>query len=209
MAAVERRDPAHVRAARAPFIVYLALTALIAAPITMAGLAMAPAGANPDLFVLIVPLQAGNDAMALIVFIGGFAAATGMVVAVAVSLSTMVSNDLIAPILLRNGALARGADMGRLLLFVRRAVIVAIILAAYVYYLFIDKADALAAIGLVACAVMAQFAPALIGGVYWSGAHRQGAQAGLLAGGVIWAYTLFLPSYLGAYGLAAAGLPAR
>lgn len=205
VAVVECRDPAHVRAARAPFIVYLALTALIAAPITMAGLAMAPAGANPDLFVLTVPLQAGNDAIALIAFMGGFAAATGMVVAVAVSLSTMVSNDLIAPILLRNGALARGADMGRLLLFVRRAVIVAIILAAYVYYLVIDKAGALAAIGLVAFAAMAQFAPALIGGVYWSGAHRQGAQAGLLAGGVIWAYTLFLPSYLGASGLAAAG----
>lgn len=203
---VECRDPAHVRAARAPFIAYLALTAAIAVPITLAGLAMAPPGANPDMFVLNVPLLTGNEAMALVAFIGGFAAATGMVVVVAVSLSTMVSNDLIAPILLRHGALASGADMGRLLLFVRRAVIVAIILAAYVYFRVIDKAGTLASIGLVAFAAIAQFAPALIGGVYWPSAHRQGAQAGLLGGALVWGYTLFLPSYLGAHGIAGAGL---
>ena len=41
---------------------------------------------------------------------------------------------------------------------------------------------------------MAQFAPALLGGMYWKGGTRDGALAGLLAGFGLWVYTLMLPS---------------
>ena len=43
---------------------------------------------------------------------------------------------------------------------------------------------------------MAQFSPALIGGLYWRGGSKQGVYAGLLAGFGMWAYTLLLPTVL-------------
>src|SRR5699024_12598871 len=41
---------------------------------------------------------------------------------------------------------------------------------------------------------VAQFAPGLIGGLYWQGASRQGVKAGLWVGFIIWIYTLLLPT---------------
>src|SRR5690625_5600175 len=41
---------------------------------------------------------------------------------------------------------------------------------------------------------VAQFAPGLIGGLYWQGASRQGVGAGLWVGFIVWVYTLLLPT---------------
>jgi len=49
-------------------------------------------------------------------------------------------------------------------------------------------------IGLISFAAVAQFAPALLGGMFWKGGTRNGALAGLAAGAALWAYTLMLPS---------------
>src|SRR5690606_32943732 len=48
--------------------------------------------------------------------------------------------------------------------------------------------------GLLAFAAVAQFAPALIGGLYWRGASRAGALTGIAIGGALWVYTLMLPT---------------
>lgn len=47
---------------------------------------------------------------------------------------------------------------------------------------------------MISFAAVAQFAPAVLGGMYWKGGTRNGALAGLLAGFVWWTYTLMLPS---------------
>lgn len=203
---LEAVRPEHVRQARWPFTAYLAATALIVAPITYAGLALAPPGANADLLVVSLPLAAGAEWLALIAFVGGFSAATSMAIAATVALSIMVSNDLIAPFLLSGGRIAPGADMGRLLLLARRATILGIMLAAYAYSRAVEQSATLAAIGLLAFAAVIQFAPALIGGLYWPKGNARGARAGLAAGMAFWIYTLFAPSYLGQDGIAALGL---
>ena len=41
---------------------------------------------------------------------------------------------------------------------------------------------------------VAQFAPVVLGGIFWKGATRRGAIAGLLAGFAVWFYTLLLPA---------------
>ncbi|WP_274607593.1 histidine kinase dimerization/phospho-acceptor domain-containing protein, partial [Thiococcus pfennigii] len=134
--------------------------------------------------------------LALLVFVGGLSAATGMVIVETIALSTMVSNDLILPLLLRR---ARGrsppADLGRRLLAIRRGAIVAILLLGYLYYRFAGEAYALVSIGLISFVAVAQFAPAVIGGLYWRGGTREGALAGLSAGFLVWVYTLLLPSF--------------
>ena len=130
-------------------------------------------------------------------FIGGLSAATGMVIVETVALSTMVCNDLVMPLLLRLGALRRGAseDLSRMLLAIRRGAIVVVLLLGYAYFRFAGEAYALVAIGLISFAAVAQFAPAMLGALYWRHGTRAGAIAGLAAGFAIWTYTLLLPSF--------------
>ncbi len=191
---VENVDERHVRRAAWAFPAYLLAINVFVLPIALGGLLyFGPGRADAETFVLTLPLAAGAEALALLAFIGGLSAATGMVIVEAIAVSTMVCNDLLLPWLLRHRALA-GREMTGLLLGIRRAVIVALLLLGYVYYRVAGEAYALVSIGLISFAAVAQFAPALLGGMYWKGGTRAGALAGLAAGAALWAYTLMLPS---------------
>jgi Na+/proline symporter/nitrogen-specific signal transduction histidine kinase len=191
---VENVDERHVKRAAWAFPAYLLLINLFVLPIALGGLLYFGAGqANPETFVLSLPLAAGAPTLALVVFIGGLAAATGMVIVEAIAVSTMVCNDLVLPLLLRRKAFA-ARELTRVLLGIRRAVIVALLMLGYVYFRVAGEAYALVSIGLISFAAVAQFAPALLGGMYWKGGTKAGALAGLAAGAGLWVYTLLLPS---------------
>ncbi len=190
---VENVDEGHIRRAAWAFPAYLLLINLFVLPIAAGGLLYFGAAANAETFVLSLPLAAGLPWLALAAFIGGLSAATGMVIVEAIAVSTMVCNDLVLPGLLRSRRLA-GRDLSRLLLAVRRGVIVALLLLGWLYFRIAGEAYALVSIGLISFAAVAQFAPALLGGMYWKGGTRAGALAGLGAGALLWAYTLLLPS---------------
>jgi signal transduction histidine kinase len=134
--------------------------------------------------------------LALFAFIGGLSAATGMVIVETIAVSTMVCNELVMPLLLRTRHFRSeaGHDLTRLLLLIRRAAILGVLVLGYVYFHLAGEAYALVSIGLISFAAVAQFAPAVLGGLYWKGATRRGALVGLLAGFVMWCYTLMLPS---------------
>ena len=136
-----------------------------------------------------------RDRLALAAYLGGFSAATGMVIVASIALATMVSNDLVMPVILRlrGGAMGEGA-IERQVLWVRRGSILALALMGFAYHRAVWGHGSLAEYGLLAFAAVAQFAPALIGGLYWRGGSRQGAWAGTLIGALAWAYTLFIPS---------------
>ncbi|MGE0358525.1 MAG: ATP-binding protein [Burkholderiales bacterium] len=152
---------------------------------------------DADTFVLTLPMAQKAEGLALLVFIGGLSAATGMVIVETIALSTMICNDLVMPVLLRIRAirLTEQRDLSSLLLDIRRAAIVALLMGGYFYYLLAGEAYALVSIGLISFAAVAQFAPAVIGGLYWRGGTRIGALAGLLAGFSVWTYTLLLPAF--------------
>jgi len=190
---VENVDERHIRRAAWAFPAYLLLINLFVLPIAVGGLLFLGPGANAESFVLSLPLAAGLPWLALAAFIGGLSAATGMVIVEAIAVSTMVCNDLVLPGLLRSRRLA-GRDLSRLLLAVRRGVIVALLLLGWLYFRIAGEAYALVSIGLISFAAVAQFAPALLGGMYWKGGTRAGALAGLAAGAALWTYTLMLPS---------------
>lgn len=195
---VENVDERHIRRAAWAFPAYLLAINLFVLPIALGGL-MAGRGADPETFVLSLPLAAGQQALALAAFIGGLSAATGMVIVEAIAVATMVCNDLVLPLLLRlRRFTARAAggmqEMAGLLLAVRRGVIALLLLLGYVYFRIAGEAYALVSIGLISFAAVAQFAPALLGGMYWTGGTRAGALAGLVAGFALWIYTLMLPS---------------
>jgi Na+/proline symporter/nitrogen-specific signal transduction histidine kinase len=194
---VENVDERHLKRAAWAFPLYLLLINLFVLPIALAGLLRFGAGANTEGFVLTLPLAAGQHALALLAFVGGLSAATGMVIVEAIAVSTMVCNDLVMPMLLRTRRFraAAGSDLTGFLLAIRRAAIVAILLLGYLYYRLAGEAYALVGIGLISFAAVAQFAPAMLGGMYWKGGTRAGALAGLGAGFAVWVYTLLLPSF--------------
>ena len=108
----------------------------------------------------------------------------------------MVCNDLVMPGLLRRWRYrAPSMDLSVILLLVRRGAIFVVLMLGYSYFRLAGEAYALVAIGLISFAAVAQFAPAMIGGMYWRGGTRGGALAGLSAGFLVWIYTLLLPSF--------------
>ncbi len=196
---VENVDERHLATASWLFPLYLFGMCLFVMPIAIAGLKFLPAGANPDLYVLTLPLSLQREDLALLAFLGGFSSATSMVIVAAIAVSTMVSNHIVVPIalyMLRGGQEVSG-DVRKLLLVSRRASIAAVLGLGFLYFEASGGSDALAAIGLIAFAGVAQFMPSLVGGIFWRGATRTGALAGLLIGFALWAYTLFLPSFGG------------
>lgn len=195
---VENVNPGHVRKAAWLFPLYLILINIFVLPIAISGLLQFPeGGVDADTFVLTVSMVNEQEGLALFAYIGGLSAATGMLIVATIALSTMVCNDLVVPVLLRvRWFQSRFAgDLSAFLLFVRRSAILLVLLLAYTYMRLIGESYALVTIGLVSFAAAAQFAPALMGGIFWKGATRAGAMTGLTLGTLVWLYTLVLPSF--------------
>ncbi|WP_088348211.1 MULTISPECIES: hybrid sensor histidine kinase/response regulator [Rhodomicrobium] len=196
VAMVENESPGHMRSSRWLYPVYLAAFSLFMVPIAVAGIVTFGGEVSPDTFMINLPIHAQSRAMTLLSFIGGFSAATGMVIVSVVALSTMLCNDVVVPAIMRAGyrGFVLGGDVGSRLLMIRRIAVVAVLLLAYAAHRLIDQNYPLTLIGLVSFVAIAQIGPAFIGGLYWRRANRYGAAAGICIGLAVWAYTLLFPS---------------
>ena len=193
VAVVEHGHAASLPTARWLFPTYLLVINLFVVPIAAAGLLLLGSQFNPDLYVLRLPLEHGATWLSAFVFLGGLSAATSMVVVACMALSGMIGNELLMPYLLRHQVVRRG-EMGPLVVFVRRAAVVLILMAAYAYERIVSGILPLASIGLISFCAVANFAPGLVLGLYWRRAHRWGVVAGLAGGFVVWLYALLLPT---------------
>ena len=192
---VENRDDKQLAVASWAFPSYLLAMCLFIVPIAMFGLSELPPSANPDLFVLTVPLSQGHDGLALLAFLGGFSSATAMVIVAALAVSTMISNHIILPFWFWVSGMSVSAsdDLRRVTLIGRRICIALIIMLGYFYFRLTGGGDSLAAIGLIAFLGVSQVMPALVGGLFWRYATKAGALAGTLTGMLIWGFTSLLP----------------
>ncbi|SMO66335.1 ATP-binding protein [Paracoccus laeviglucosivorans] len=199
---VEASDDDRLRHAGWAFPLYLFVMTFLVLPIAVVGRDMMPASANPDLYVLELPLSQGQDALAGLAFIGGFSSAMSMVVVSAIAVSTMMANHWLVPVWLwlRGGFHARplpGAgreDLRAMMLNARRLAILAIIGGGWAYHQMSGGTSALAVMGIVAFSGMAQVLPAMVAGLCWRGATRRGAMAGIALGAAVWFSLIFLPS---------------
>jgi Na+/proline symporter/signal transduction histidine kinase/CheY-like chemotaxis protein len=194
---VENRGEAELRTATWVFPLYLVAINLFVLPIAFAGLSLVGTGTSSDLYVLSLPLFSGHDLLAMAAFIGGLSAATAMVIVESVALSIMISNDLVIPLFVRRllkTSTSQTEDWSTLILNVRRGAIFILLFIAFLYYRESTNSARLSSIGLMSFAAIAQFAPALVGGLIWRGANGRGAALGMVAGILVWGYTLLLPS---------------
>jgi len=211
VAVIENVDEKHIARAVWLFPLYMLLINLFVLPIAFGGLLhFGGTQVDADTFVLTLPLAHHREGLALLVFLGGLSAATGMVIVETIALSTMVCNDLVMPVLLRltRYNFREREDFPGLLLDIRRGAIITILMLGYLYFVMAGDAFALVSTGLISFAAAAQFGPALLGGLYWKGATRAGALAGLTGGFAVWLYTSLLPA-VAKSGWAATDLLAR
>ncbi len=195
VAFVENVSHHHLRHARRWFSLYLFLVTIVVIPIAIGGMQLFPnALTSADSFVLLIPAQSGWDTLSVLVFIGGFSAATSMIIIATLALSTMISNDVIMPGLLRSSnKQVQPHDYSLLILLVRRSMIILVMALSYVYYRMFARNYELAETGLLAFALVIQLAPAVVGGLYWRRGNAWGVYLGLGTGFVLWFYTLMLP----------------
>jgi len=192
---VEAGKEEHILTAMRVAPIYLLLINLFVVPIAFAGLILSP-DSNSDFQVLSLPLLSGNGLLAMFVFLGGFSAATSMILVSTTALSTMMSNYVFIPLILKSKKeeAAERTDYHNILLFWRRISIVIIMLLAFSYFKFLTSKESLVSIGIISFIAVAQLAPAFFGGLYWKRANNKAATAAIISGLSIWFLFLVLPN---------------
>lgn len=195
VAVVENSSVNDIKTARWMFPVYLIAINIMVQPIAIGGKILLGLD-HPDTayFSLLIPMQQGLDWFALLVYLGGISAATSMVIIATVTLSTMMSNELILPVAFRLRLIAStDKNLNRSVLWVRRFGIIFISMGAYGYFRNFTSTGILVSIGMPALIAASQFAPAMVLGLGWSALNKRGAILGLSAGFFTWFYTLVFP----------------
>lgn len=195
VAIIDNLSLGHLRTARWLFPLYLTIISAVIPVIAIAGKAIF-AGANiePDSYVLSLAVFSESVLLQVIVFVGGLSAATAMIIVATLTLSTMLTNDVILPrILAFTGNTDDKQDVSSKIRLIRRVVIAFILLMAFLYHQQMTSSRSLHSIGLIAFSLVIQLMPAIVGGLYWKRAHAHGVYAGLMVGLVIWVLWLVLP----------------
>ena len=188
----ENTNESHIKTATWVFPLYLLLINIFVIPIALGGKILLPSNIDPDSYVLAMPLINGSEGLALFTFIGGFSAATGMIIVSTTALSLIATNNIFVPLLLKR--VDNKQLYASLPLRSRRLAVFIILFLAYIYYKVVADQFSIVSIGLISFAAMIQFLPAIVGALFWKDANKKGVLAGLIAGFIIWGYTLVVPT---------------
>ncbi|MCU0338490.1 MAG: ATP-binding protein [Spirosomaceae bacterium] len=196
VAIVENTRENHLRKAIWLFPLYLLAINLFVIPIAFGGYLTFGDSVKADHYVLALPIYFKQEGLALLTYLGGFSAATSMIIVECTALTIMVSNNLVLPLLVGSPKWLNkfGGDMGQWIINMRRVSVALLLLLAYFYYKFVSDRYSLVSVGMVSFAAVAQLAPAVFGGLFWKQGAAKGTFWGLIAGWAVWFYTLIVPS---------------
>ena len=185
----------HIKTTRWAFPIYLAIIATVIPVIAAVGQhVFRGTGIEPDSYVLSLAIFSDSLLLQILVFIGGLSAATAMIIVATLTLSTMLTNDIVLPRMFAAGLSTRSRNYVRRIRVTRRIIIGVILLLAFIYHQQMTNSRSLHSIGLIAFSLVIQLMPAIIGALYWKRAHAQGVYAGLLVGLITWVLWLVLPA---------------
>ncbi len=194
VAIVDNLSLDHIKTARWLFPLYILIMAIVIPVIATAG-SQLYAGSNvaPDAYVLSIAVDSGSLILQALVFLGGLSAATAMIIVATLTLSTMLTNDVVLPRIFANSKHQKHKDYGARIRLIRRLIIGLILFMAFVYQQQMTGSRSLSSIGLIAFSLVIQLLPAIVGGVYWKRGHAHGVYAGLLLGLTCWVLWLVMP----------------
>lgn len=193
---VDNAKPGDLETARWLAPLYLLAMAVFIVPIALIGAPMFSAnGFDPDTLTMQLPLQIDSNTAVLLVFIGGLSATTAMIIVATLTLSTMWSNEVIMPLVLKRDVrqIVNQQQYHRRIITIRRISVGVILGLSFFYYQFLTQRIALHGIGLIAFSLVIQVLPAIVGGLYWRRGHASGVYGGLLAGFLCWLLFLLMP----------------
>ncbi len=194
VAVVENDNERHLKKAIWLFPLYLLLFNVFVIFIAWAGNIKLPSNVNHDYYSLLLPLQQGNQALGLMVFIGGFSAVISMIVVSTLALSTMVSNNIIIPYgFIKKLVEGDSENNAKNIKNIRRISIFMLIILAYFFYVEFSTELSLFSIGLISFVIISQLAPSFFLGLFWRRGTARAAIVGILVGLAIVSYTLLLP----------------
>lgn len=198
MSIVENNREKHIRTAIWLFPLYLLLFNLFVYPIAWGGnILFEGKNVNPDMFSLLIPQLFDNTIMTVMVFLGGFSAAISMIVVSSITLSTMLSNNLLIPYGVL-GSLQKDnqESNSERIVNIRRIGIFLLIILAFIYYRYFIMDFSLVSVGMISFVIVAQLGPAFFGAIFWKRGSLNGAVAGIVVGMLICFYTIMLPFLL-------------
>lgn len=192
---VECDDSLDIKRTRWIFPSYLLLAGLFVMPLALAGKLLLDPSISGDDYVISLPFTLGYDALAYFGFLGAVSAATGMVIVAALTISIMVSNEWVVPVLLRTGTIEQRSfsRFSSSILNIRRVVILILMGLAWAFYSLVHDNNSLANMGKISFGVFVQILPSLIGAIYWKHGNKKGVYLGLFSGLFIWFYSLGRP----------------
>jgi Na+/proline symporter/signal transduction histidine kinase len=196
---VENNREKHLKTAIWLFPLYLLIFNLFVFPIAWGGnVLFEGAFVNADAYSLLIPQLFNNQWLTVMVFLGGFSAAISMIVVSSISLSTMLSNNLLIPYTFLGKLKAEEQVVNnKTIVNIRKISIFSLIICAYFIYHLFGLDYSLVSIGLVSFVIIAQLAPAFFGALFWRRGSRLGAIWGIILGFIICFYTLLIPYALG------------
>ena len=190
---VENSSEKHISTVIWVLPLYLFLITFFTIPIAMSGSLLSPDAQLLDFYVLTIPMEQNAAVISMIAFIGGFSASTSMIMITSMTMAIMISNYLLLPIIELYKPLS---FLKKRILFLRWCIVSLFISFGYMFYILVSKDNLIVNIGLISFTAILQFAPIIIGGLFWKGADKKGALWGLVFGFGIWFFTLIIPQFV-------------
>jgi PAS domain S-box-containing protein len=184
----ENINPKALRPASWGLPLFLLLMSLSVPPILWAGIYL-ELEVPPEFYALGIGMALNSEILVIMAFVGGLAAASGVIIVTTLATAAMFLNHVVLP----SYTPGPKQDFYQWLLWVRRCLIGAILLGAYAFYRIMGADIHITLLGILAFVAAMQFSPGVLGVLYWPKANRWGLISGLGVGILVWAYTLLLP----------------
>ncbi|SKB74942.1 Na+/proline symporter [Soonwooa buanensis] len=198
---VENRQEKHLKTALWFLPLYLLVFNLFVFPIAWGGRVLFDGQTvNPEFYSILIPLHFGKEWISVLVFLGGLSSSISMIIISALSLSIMLSNNLIIPF----GWIGKfkenqASENTRSITNIRKISIFILVVISFIFYRYFILDNSLFSVGLISFVLIAQLAPAFFGAIFWKRGSSKAVIIGLIAGLIICYFGLILPQYYFSY----------
>ena len=196
-AIIENRKEKHIKTAIWLFPLYLLIFNFFVFPIAWGGkILFFGQDVNPELYSILIPQKFGNIFISTLVFFGGLSACISMIIISSISLSIMLSNNIIIPYgWLDKFKSENDTDNTKSIVNIRKVSIFLLIISGFIFYKYLLLGKSLFSIGLVSFVLIAQLGPSFFGAIFWRRGTYAGSVSGIIVGVLLCFLGLILPSF--------------